>query len=226
MLYRAVLSIQIIFLVFAASAEAGGLIRMQENRAKQRKAYIEAVKQRAAVERQQAINQQVGQQIMTQRQMILQQRALQQQQLAYQQALRSGEPESYLRPVGQHSSDTYVSHGDTLRLKDIAKKLEVNSEMWPMILDPSIKEILVSQYIEWFRVQGVIINKDAKHYVDFIDGFTSNNKKSLQQPFKNLVKIAAIMEYDFDNGQNKDMVARQYLGEQLYQSNKTRLGMP
>jgi hypothetical protein len=38
-------------------------------------------------------------------------------------------------------------------------------------------------------------------------------------------RLAAIMEYDFDNGQDRDRLAREALGRDLYLSNKKRMGL-
>ena len=39
----------------------------------------------------------------------------------------------------------------------------------------------------------------------------------------NILKIAAILEYDFETGEDKDLLARKFLGEKLYLQNKQRL---
>ena len=42
-------------------------------------------------------------------------------------------------------------------------------------------------------------------------------------PFEQLLQTVAVVEYDFDNGQDKDAMAKKVLGEQGYLKNKQRL---
>ena len=49
------------------------------------------------------------------------------------------------------------------------------------------------------------------------------NGAMLKNPFKDILRLVAIMEYDFDNGQDKDEMARRILGEKVYQENKKRI---
>jgi len=69
-----------------------------------------------------------------------------------------------------------------------------------------------------------MIRKPASNYVDIIDALVQNNPDIVYNSFKDIMKIVAIIEYDFDNGQDQDILARKILGEQAYQQNKKRLG--
>ena len=44
----------------------------------------------------------------------------------------------------------------------------------------------------------------------------------LERPFGELLQILAIVDYDFDNGMDKDRLAKQVLGEVGYDENKKR----
>lgn len=223
---------------FAVKAEAGGVVQRQEKIKAQRRAYQQALAQKAVQERQQALYQQTVQQnIQQQKQIVyqqaLQQQAFRQQQLAYQQALRQGVPMSQLEPVGMHGSgagsipfQNQNSPQETVNLSHIFKELEYTSEMWPLILETSPKETIIRQYIEWYREQGITIRKDPGYYVLLIDAAIIKDSHLLEQPFRNLLKLMAVLEYDFDYGQDKDMYAQQFLGPQLYEENKNRLGLP
>ena len=83
--------------------------------------------------------------------------------------------------------------------------------------------MLVSHYIEEYRQQGVIINNPPSHYVSMVDVMSQNAPDMLAQPFPVILMVMSVMEYDFDNGQNKDAMARQMLGERSYYQNKERL---
>ena len=205
----------ILFLSFAyhPTAEASAVVNVRQQRqaAAQRQAYMQALRER------QILQQQIAQQ-------AIYQQNFRQQQEFFQQAVRSGQPVSYLEPVGFHS-DSFQSGEETIQMSEILSKLEYSSEFWDLVLDPQAKAVIVSQYIQWYQQNGVRIQKSAEHYVQLIDTMVYNNRTLLQQPFKNIVKLAAIMEYDFDNGHDKDGLARQFLGDTLYLQNKQRLGL-
>jgi len=57
-----------------------------------------------------------------------------------------------------------------------------------------------------------------------IDKMSQDNPELLNNPLKDILKIAAIIEYDFNNGTNKDLMAKKVLGEAAYKKNKNRLG--
>jgi len=80
-------------------------------------------------------------------------------------------------------------------------------------------------YIKWYEKQGVNIRKSVSEYIVLIDNVAQSNPDILATPFRDLFKIVAIIEYDFDNGMNKDALARKVLGETEFQKNKQRLGI-
>ena len=80
----------------------------------------------------------------------------------------------------------------------------------------------VSRFIELFKEkENTGILNSPKFYVGKIDEMTQGNPE-LRANLPTLVKMVAIMEYDFYNGQNKDELARQALGETMYQTVKAR----
>lgn len=93
-----------------------------------------------------------------------------------------------------------------------------------MMMDRRPKEETVRKYIDFFRQQNVIVRKSPGHYVDLIDQMSARNSDMLQRPFEDVFRLLTIMEYDFDNGEDPDALARQVLGEQVYQQNRQRLG--
>jgi flagellar biosynthesis GTPase FlhF len=109
-------------------------------------------------------------------------------------------------------------------LSDIWKELEITSEVWPLIIDQKPKEMIVKKYVEWYGQQNIHIQKPAAHYVQMIDGMVQDNPDALKKPFKEILQIMAIIEYDFDNGTDKDWLAMQVLGSEGYWNNRERLG--
>jgi hypothetical protein len=111
---------------------------------------------------------------------------------------------------------------DVVDLSEVWKKLDTKSTVWPLLIDDQAKLMTVSEYIDRFQKEGVKIKQSPMHYVQMIDQITSQNPEMLQRPFGELVQILAIIDYDFDNGMDKDTLARKVLGEAGFESNKKR----
>lgn len=115
---------------------------------------------------------------------------------------------------------------DIVNIEDLWKTFEINSENWPLIMEMQAKVLTVDRWIYQYKEKGVSINKPPGHYVQMIDGMSQQNPVLLNQPFDRLLQLMAIMEYDFDNGVDKDQLAKKILGEQAWQANRQRLGLP
>lgn len=113
---------------------------------------------------------------------------------------------------------------DTVDITDVWRKLDVDSRAWTLLIDPQAKVSTVSEYMDRFRKQGVRIQGSPSSYAEMIDQLAIENPSLLTNPFKNLVQLVAIMEYDFDSGMDKDLLAKKFLGQSLYESNRKRLG--
>jgi len=111
---------------------------------------------------------------------------------------------------------------DTVDLAEVWKKLDTTSTVWPLLIDDQAKVITVSEYIDRFQKQGVKINEPPEHYVQMIDQITGANPQMLQRSFGELIQIVAIVDYDFDNGMDKDELARKILGDAGFEANKRR----
>ncbi|MBP7162845.1 MAG: hypothetical protein KBB26_04860, partial [Candidatus Omnitrophica bacterium] len=65
------------------------------------------------------------------------------------------------------------------------------------------------------------------YYVGLIDSMSRESPDMLTQPFDRVLQIVAIDEYDYENGQDKDMLAYQILGsKEAVIQNRQRLGLP
>ena len=168
-------------------------------------AAVMATKQRAGKGKQQAQRQQ--QQIQVQRQVQIER----QRQIMIQQQQEVVEIEADI-PMEEVK--------DIVSLQDIYNSLATSSRAWTLIMDEQAKEIVVQHFIDKFRETNAVIRKPASTYVSLIDGMASSQPET---PFENVLRIAAVMEYDFDIGQDKDALARKALGEKLYLENKKRL---
>jgi len=111
---------------------------------------------------------------------------------------------------------------EVVDLSEVWKKLDTRSTVWKLLIDDQAKLLTVSEFIDRFHKQGVKIIGPPTHYVEMIDQIVAQNPDMLNRPFGELVQIVAIVDYDFDNGMNKDELARKILGEQGFEENKKR----
>jgi hypothetical protein len=108
-------------------------------------------------------------------------------------------------------------------IEDLWKALDVSSASWAQIVDKEIKLLTVSEYIDRFRQRKIKIRKSPGYYVGLIDAFGDQMEGFLSAPFANVLSYAAIVDYDFDNGEDKDALARQVLGAEQFESNRKRI---
>ena len=108
-------------------------------------------------------------------------------------------------------------------IHDLWASLVGASTAWGQIIDREIKLLTVAEYIDRFRKMRITIRKSPGHYVGLIDSLAGQMDGFLSAPFLNVLSYAAIMEYDFDNGTNKDELARKTLGPEQFEINRRRL---
>lgn len=107
--------------------------------------------------------------------------------------------------------------------EDVLASLDRSSRAWPLIIDNPAKEMLLAHMIQRYRKDGIMIQKPPAYYASMIDGMTGEAPEMLDKPLPQLLQVAAIIEYDFDNGQDKDELARRLLGPQGFEQNRQRL---
>ncbi len=108
-------------------------------------------------------------------------------------------------------------------IHELWASLDNVSTAWGQIVDKEIKLLTVAEYIDRFRKMRITIKRSPGHYVGLIDSLAGQMDGFLGAPFLNVLSFAAIMEYDFDNGANKDDLARKTLGPEQYESNRRRV---
>jgi hypothetical protein len=128
------------------------------------------------------------------------------------------------RARDEAQSGSSMDQPDTVvDIQDLWKALDVSSEAWAQIVDREIKVLTVSEYIDRFRKMKIKISRPPGYYVGLIDALGEQMTGFLSAPFTNVLSYAAIVEYDFDNGTNKDELARQILGSGQFESNRKRV---
>jgi len=198
----------------------------------------QAVQQRQIQQQQQAYRQRV----IRQQQLAAQQRAIQQQKAAAQQRANA-QQKAIAQQALQRKRNLQVEVAaprpqqnrsipkqdekevkEIVTLAQIWRSMETTSEVWTLMMDTNPKVATVDKYIEWYKQRGIVIQNPPIYYVQMIDTMAQNNPSMLQNPFGEVLKKLAIIEYDFNNGRDKDLMAREILGEEAFQRNKERLG--
>jgi len=109
-------------------------------------------------------------------------------------------------------------------LDEVIAALNHSAENWRLIIDPEAKAAVAAYYIGQFARQGAKIQLPPMYYVQMIDGMSQSDPQMLRNPFPRVLQIVAILEYDFDNGQNKDELALKILGNrEAVEKNRQRL---
>ncbi|OGW80490.1 MAG: hypothetical protein A3G33_09690 [Omnitrophica bacterium RIFCSPLOWO2_12_FULL_44_17] len=86
---------------------------------------------------------------------------------------------------------------------------------WNDIL-PAYKLKAVQTTIELFKIrEKAILRKPAEFYVDGVSQLLKQTP-GFSQGLPTAIKILAVMEYDFDNGEDKDVLAKNVLGQEVY----------
>lgn len=109
------------------------------------------------------------------------------------------------------------------QMNALIEQLKTTSAIWPKIPGDSNRGLAISYFVNEYKKKGTAIKKSPNHYAVMITGMTSQNPALLKLPFERLLQTVAIIEYDFDNGQDKDALAKKILGEAGYLRNKKRL---
>jgi hypothetical protein len=127
--------------------------------------------------------------------------------------------------AANRAAQSYQDESQTIvDITDLWNALDRSSLAWGQIVDDEIKLLTVSEYIDRFGRLGVRIRQPPGGYVKFIDALALQDPGFLDAPFMNVLSYAAIVEYDFENGRNKDELAREVLGEEAFLANKQRIG--
>lgn len=126
-----------------------------------------------------------------------------------------------------YSASVATSDGSAMEqeLASLFRLLEQSSQLWPQISDMRVKMLVVAHYVDLYHQFGIEITKPAVYYVNVISVMTQENPALLSQPFDQLLRVVAIIEYDYNSGENKDDLARSLLGAQKFSENKKRLGL-
>ncbi len=185
----------------------------------QQKQMQEAVIQKAVIE------QQIAQQAVMQKAIVEQQIAKQVAQQALQQEIVVNQEipisATFTMPEQARVEDVQ----SVVEMSDILRSLETSSQAWPLIISSEPKLFIIMKYIDSFKKRGAMIRKPPEEYLTLLDGIMAENAELIKNPFENVFQFVAILEYDFDTGQNKDQMIIDLIGKDGYKKNKERLGL-
>jgi len=84
----------------------------------------------------------------------------------------------------------------------------------------------IASFVEKSKLRGITIRKNETFYRDKMDIFYAEHPDFIEEALFVVLKTLIVMEYDWgQKGIDKDLLARKWLGKELYQTNKFRLGM-
>ncbi|HLF18950.1 MAG TPA: hypothetical protein VI749_08705 [Candidatus Omnitrophota bacterium] len=206
---------------------------LQQRAVAQQRAYNQAVQEKVQEVYQQrqtnmqSVQQRVAEQLRAQQQAYNQ--AMQQAGVLMSQQFQQSNPSQISIPAVQGAAygDLFYEPpvAEVVNITDVWQQMEANSHAWPLMIDMEPKIITVQHTIDKLRTEGISIQKPPTHYVQLIDSMAFQNPSLLDQPFEDILKVVAIIEYDFNNGQDKDALARQILkDDKAFWDNKKRLG--
>ena len=83
---------------------------------------------------------------------------------------------------------------------------------------------IVTSYINDAKEGGVVIKNKPVFYCRKLDAFYDKHNDMKKESLPIVLKTLVIMEYDWQQkGVDKDKLAKEWLGDDLYTANKTRL---
>ena len=110
-----------------------------------------------------------------------------------------------------------------LAFPQMMERLTSNLEIWKDLNPDQKKEAVQASIALYKSRENTAILNTPEFYAKKIDETITGNSSVMNMSLLNVIKILAVMEYDFYNGQSKEELAKQVLGEKTYQSNRMRL---
>ena len=129
-------------------------------------------------------------------------------------------------PSGRTAPSSASAIAPPAELAALFERFDRSSEPWLKINDPRVKAVIVEHYVDLYQQFGVKIGKPAEYYSNSIDAMSKNNPRLLAQPFDQVLRVVAILEYDYNSGESKDALAASILTDRkAFLQNKQRLGI-
>lgn len=101
-------------------------------------------------------------------------------------------------------------------------QLSQNMALWGSLSGSEKKQAAEAVVILYKNRDNIAILNTGEFYAGKIDETLRANPPVANMDIMTLIRILAIMEYDFYNGENKDELARKTLGEKGFTENQSR----
>ena len=115
-----------------------------------------------------------------------------------------------------------VSSGADMDFPKMMNALSESLTIWPSLSQDNKKKSVEAAMLLFRDRQNSAIMRPADFYVAQIDQGLNTNPQLKKADILSILKMMAVMEYDFYNGQNKDALAKEVLGEQMYKTIRAR----
>lgn len=100
--------------------------------------------------------------------------------------------------------------------------LSQNMTLWPTLSEENKTRAVEASILVYRTRDNAAILKSADFYAGQVDQAMQANPALQGSNLMTIIRILAVMEYDFYNGQNKDELAKETLGEKMYQAIRAR----
>jgi ABC-type phosphate/phosphonate transport system substrate-binding protein len=115
--------------------------------------------------------------------------------------------------------------GSGMTFPDMMNQLSRNMSLWERLSAGEKKQAVDAVIVLYKNEDNVAILNAGEFYVGKIDETVRANPQAANMDIMALLRILAVMEYDFFNGENKDAMAKRLLGEKGFQENQMRRQM-
>lgn len=120
------------------------------------------------------------------------------------------------------SAAAVSSKETSLPFPQMMAALTQNMTLWPALGAENKKRSVEAAILIFRDRQNSAIMRPADFYVEQIDLAIKANGELQATDIMSMVKMMSVMQYDFYNGQDKDALAKEVLGEQMYQNIRAR----
>jgi len=115
--------------------------------------------------------------------------------------------------------------GSGLLFPDMMNQLSRNMSVWSQLSRDEKKQAIGAVIAIYKSRDNVAILNTPDFYISRVDETLAGDPAVMNIDILTMLRILAIMDYDYYNGQNKDTLARQTLGDKAFSENQTRRQM-
>ena len=115
--------------------------------------------------------------------------------------------------------------GSGMAFPDMMTQLSQNLNLWERLSAAEKKQSVEAVIGLYKNRDNVAILNTGDFYATKIDETLKANPPVINMDIMTMMRILAVMEYDFYNGQNKDELAKKLLGEKGFTENQVRRQM-